>query len=237
MYPKPLFNAGDLELSNSFDPLVVEVEAIKTKTFSPDRKVMEDIQQEEDPNERFWAIEMVSNSERKEDKNLGNLLPEENTPSINGDMVENLKNNFSNSEQEIDEALLNYEERLEVEEEAEVDEAQDILMLPWYENQALNIKQKLMQLQASVWVKRNMTKISKQLGIKTEDIGEKLMELLMRIDSERPKKSSSSASVSTVSPSKKCERELKLLEFGVGFGGDTSKGGRGKGRRAFPVDL
>lgn len=77
-----------------------------------------------------------------------------------------------------------------------------------------------------------MAKISKQLGIKSDEIGDRLLELLRRIESSRPKKPSTSSSVSSTSPSEKCEREPKLLEFGMGFQRGAHNGGRDKGRRA-----
>lgn len=53
---KSSFTAGDLELSNSFDPLAVEVEAIKAKTFSLEEKDMEDIQQQENQTRDFGQL-------------------------------------------------------------------------------------------------------------------------------------------------------------------------------------
>ncbi|PHU22305.1 hypothetical protein BC332_07412 [Capsicum chinense] len=58
-----------------------------------------------------------------------------------------------------------------------VDAVENILMLPG-EN-ILNLQEKLNQSEASNWVKRNMIKISKQLGIKLVDVEDKLMELLL----------------------------------------------------------
>lgn len=80
-------------------------------------------------------------------------------------------------------------------------------------------------------------KISKQLGVKSTETEERLLELLLRIDNGRPKKFASSVNIHrTISPGKKCEGEKKLSEFGVKFKGKSSSGGdfggKGKDRRA-----
>lgn len=129
--------------------------------------------------------------------------------------------------------IVNWTDRAQVmirQEQASIDVAHNILMLPWREN----MQEKLIKIEASRWVKMNMIRISKQLGMKSGETEDKLLKLLLRIDSAKPKESISSP-LRITSPRKKCERVKKMLEFGIGFGSELSKRGRSREKEASSI--
>lgn len=73
----------------------------------------------------------------------------------------------------------------EVENIHAVDSPSQILMLPWYENGPCNIQERLNFIDASRWVKSNMLKLCRQLGVKADDQENDLRNLLMRIERSR----------------------------------------------------
>ncbi|XP_070054291.1 uncharacterized protein [Nicotiana tomentosiformis] len=140
------------------------------------------------------------------------------------------------SDNDLEEVPVELHLQIDSEEEMAFEPAPEFLMLPWYEGENFSMQERLNQLEISAWVERNMIKISKQLGVKSIETEERLLDLLLRIEDGRPKKSVSSSEHRNPSPGKKYERGRKLLEFGVKYTGESSSsgfdGGRGKGRRA-----
>lgn len=117
----------------------------------------------------------------------------------------------------------------EVENIHAVDSPSQILMLPWYENGPCNIQERLNFIDASRWVKSNMLKLCRQLGVKADDQENDLRNLLMRIERSRlarPKPQNKSPS-----PHKRNQREIEgLKNFGVNYGDEPES--RDRGRKA-----
>lgn len=119
------------------------------------------------------------------------------------------------SDNDLEEVPVELHLQIDSEEEMAFEPAPEFLMLPWYEGENFSMQERLNQLEISAWVERNMIKISKQLGVKSIETEERLLDLLLRIEDGRPKKSVSSSEHRNPSPGKKYERGRKLLEFGV----------------------
>lgn len=102
-------------------------------------------------------------AEEDHNANLGKFLSEDDPNSFYGEDAGEISGSYFDSESEKDGAQV----MMMQEEQASIDEAQNVLMLPWYEN----IQEKLIKLEASRWVKMNMVRISKQLGIKSGETG------------------------------------------------------------------
>lgn len=83
-------------------------------------------------------------------------------------------------------------------------------MIPWYDGANPSMQERINQIEASRWVKRNMAKISKKLGVNSYETKDTFLDLLMQIENGRPNKPTYSYENQIISPGKKYEREKKV---------------------------